>query len=500
MGLEDFANIAFAIANPHAYQSMRGYLDSVNQKEAAPVLQNFQKQYEGIAGQGAERFASDPASLQVMKESGLQFPTSEQMQNPHIAQGIEAFKQKSQNLNDLTTMGLTDPEARIMSQPQFTTHGAALRQFMPQEAETTVDPNVQIGRALQEFATINPQTPEQSLAVGGKLAEKYAVKPQELFAAVTGSGRQFATVKPEDTANREAYRNIDYLTRETTPEGVMQRASELSDVTGAKPEFVESKMQAPALKQFETVKPIPTATDEQLIARALKGDKEAAAILDEKDRRLAKRTQTNVTIKNAGKSANVNINGLSEAENEALSRAIDNGLDPYKINSRTAKIYAQQELKTPGRKWNELGAQAAFERNSGVMNTKALLNTIDPLLQKLEVSGAVLGNSSLPGYNKAVNYLKEATGRPDIVGFNNLRDDVVAEVERGLMGSGVLSDSKYNRAIKNINSAQSLPQLKAAIANTKTVIRARLESLAKGPNSQPSTAPSGGRFKILKVE
>ena len=198
-----------------------------------------------------------------------------------------------------------------------------------------------------------------------------------------------------------------------------------------------------------------------------------------------------------GQNININTNGLTTDEQDALSRAIDNGLDPYKVNSRTAKIYAQQEMKTPGRKWNELGATASFERNAGVMNTKALLNTIDPLLSKLDEAGAILGNSSFPGYNKAVNYLKEQTGDPSIVGFKNLRDDVIAEVERGLLGTGVLSDSKYNRAIRNVNESQSYEQLRAATKNIRIVIKARLEALAAGPGtkkeqSPPAPSTSGG--------
>lgn len=198
------------------------------------------------------------------------------------------------------------------------------------------------------------------------------------------------------------------------------------------------------------------------------------------------------TVVGAGTTA-LSINGLSVEEQEALSRAIDNGLDPYKINSRTAKIYAQQEIRVPNRRWNELGATAAFERNVGVMNTKALLNSIEPLLGKLEEAGAILGNSNIPAYNRAVNYLKEQTGSADIVGFNNLRDDTIAELERGLLNTGVLSDSKYLRALKNVNSAQSLPQLKAATANMRIVIRARLEALAKGPGAK-TTASTGGKL------
>ena len=241
--------------------------------------------------------------------------------------------------------------------------------------------------------------------------------------------------------------------------------------------------------QIKEVKPDAEALlDKRLAATAAENEKNRAAA----DARLQKTLSS--------KTMGVNINGLTPEENAALDRAIQNGLDPYKVNSRTGKIYAQQELLNPGRDWNKLGAQAAFERSQTTMNTRALLNTVNPLLDKLEQAGAVLGNSSMPGYNKAVNFLKEQTGQADIVGFNNLRDDVVAEVERGLLGTGVLSDSKYLRAVKNINSAQSLPQLKAAVANTKMVISARLESLAKGPNPTPpnqgENAAKGGKKDI----
>lgn len=349
----------------------------------------------------------------------------------------------------------------------------------------------------------------QSVNDAGNLS-RFAMNPDTIqhLAALEKAPAAFLgeanTVDPKEIAaqrNSLALQRLPEIMGAKTQDELYANIAKVSKETGADPQFLFNFLKEGG-KTFSD-KPEANATDEQLIARALEGDKKAKAILDEKDRRLAKRTQTNVTIRNAGRAANININGLSDAENEALSRAIDNGLDPYKVNSRTAKIYARQEMQHPGRRWNELGAQAAFERSATTTNTKALLNTIDPLLDNLEKAGTILGNSSLPGYNRAMNFLKEQTGSADIVGFNNLRDDVVAEVERGLMGSGVLSDSKYNRAIKNINSAQTLPQLKAAIKNTRMVIRARLDAINRGPNPRnqaPVIAPSGGRFKILKVQ
>lgn len=193
---------------------------------------------------------------------------------------------------------------------------------------------------------------------------------------------------------------------------------------------------------------------------------------------------------------------LTPDEEQALNNAMfQGGLDPKWINSRTAKIFANQEMLNPGKQWNSASAAAAFERSQSTMNTKSILNTIDPLLDQLLTSGKALGNSPLPLVNGIVNWGKAQTGDPGIVDFNNRRDDVVAEVERGLLGTGVLSDSKYNRAIKNVNSAQTYPQLQSAINATRSVIEARMEAMRQGPNTgaagqelvkQPGSARNSG--------
>lgn len=174
---------------------------------------------------------------------------------------------------------------------------------------------------------------------------------------------------------------------------------------------------------------------------------------------------------------------LTDPQVEALNEAVESGrLDPYRINFRTAPIFANMEMKNPGKtEFNKLAAEAVYERSIPTSNTKAMLNTIDPLLDKLTLAGEKLGNSAFPLLNRGINWVKEQTGDADIVAFNNLRDDTVAEIERGLLGTGVLSDTKYLRAVHNINTAQTFEQLKAAVENTRTVIKARLEAVGAGP-------------------
>jgi len=184
---------------------------------------------------------------------------------------------------------------------------------------------------------------------------------------------------------------------------------------------------------------------------------------------------------------NITINAPGNSQVESLAAGIlDGTIDPNAISKRgglQAAVWGRVKQLDPSFNIIKAGAGAKFEGSTATMQTKALLNTINPLLDKLDTAGAILGNSSIPALNKAKNYLKEQTGDADIVGFNNLRDAVIAEVERGLMGTGVLSDSKYLRELNNMRSSHSYPQLQAAIKNTKMVIQARLEALAEGPNA-----------------
>lgn len=65
----------------------------------------------------------------------------------------------------------------------------------------------------------------------------------------------------------------------------------------------------------------------------------------------------------------VSVNALTPEENEALTRAIDDKrLNPNKVNSRTAKIYAQMEMNTPGMSF--AGQAADIEANTGSLKNQ----------------------------------------------------------------------------------------------------------------------------------
>jgi hypothetical protein len=150
-----------------------------------------------------------------------------------------------------------------------------------------------------------------------------------------------------------------------------------------------------------------------------------------------------------------------------------------------------------------LRANQKYATAQGNLQSRALIQGVEPLYDKLEKAGMDLNSSRFPIYNKGKNYFAEHAGDPRIVAFNNLRDDVIAESERVLLGSGVLSDSKYLRAVQNLNSAQSPAQMKAAIQQVKLTVNSRLHALDKNPFPNAGVQPkkdNAPRFKILEVK
>jgi len=182
----------------------------------------------------------------------------------------------------------------------------------------------------------------------------------------------------------------------------------------------------------------------------------------------------------------------AQAEDQAL-QIVQGRLDPDIVSKRQglqSLVFSTVEKKYPGTNLTQLAANAKFTKSAGNLQSLALINGVQPLMGALLETGKALNNTSYPLFNKLLNKARLETGKPNITAFNNLRDDLIAESERILMGSGVLSDSKYLRALDNVNSAQSYPQLKAAIDNLGYVIQSRHHALLEQPYLGAS--PSSG--------
>jgi len=179
--------------------------------------------------------------------------------------------------------------------------------------------------------------------------------------------------------------------------------------------------------------------------------------------------------------------GNPELETILAQRIIDGKLDYNKLSrrgkqkGRVAAIIAQLD---PGFDLIKADANIKYKTDSSNLRSIALINGVQPLYTKLIKKANSLNNSNIKLTNKAINFAKLQTGDPKLVAFNNLRDDVIAETERILLGTGVLSDSKYMRALDNLNSAQSPKQMEAAIAQMQFVVEKREQALKEEPYPQ----------------
>ena len=171
-------------------------------------------------------------------------------------------------------------------------------------------------------------------------------------------------------------------------------------------------------------------------------------------------------------------------------RIVDEKLDFNKLSrrggqkGRIAGIIAQI---APDFNLIDADANIKYKTDSANLRTIALIAGIDPLFEELKGKAAALNNGMVPIFNKGINAWRLQTGDEKVVAFNNLRDDIIAETERVLMGSGVLSDSKYMRALHNLNTAQSPEQMGAAIQQMVLVVKTRDEALREQPYPQQTS-------------
>ena len=206
-------------------------------------------------------------------------------------------------------------------------------------------------------------------------------------------------------------------------------------------------------------------------------------------------------IRNKSSSGRLTANdiGVNDAAEGILKGHYTLG-DFEKRGSFPSRVVSRIAVLEPDFNYAKSKANLKHMMNQGNLTSLAIINGLEPLFDALLEKGKALNNSSLQFKNVIVNFAKEQLGDPDVVAFNNLRDDLLAETEKALMGSGVLSDSKYNRAIDNLKTSMSYPQLKAAVKQVRFVIESKKEALRDKPYHPHEGESAENYLKALGVE
>ena len=191
---------------------------------------------------------------------------------------------------------------------------------------------------------------------------------------------------------------------------------------------------------------------------------------------------------------------------ENVKAVLSGDLAPKDISKRgglQALVVSGVRTENPNFDFIESDANAKYKQAQGNLLSRALIGGVQPLYDELRKKGLSLKNTKIKMANAVVNWFKEQTGDADVVAFNNLRDDVIAETERILLGSGVLSDTKYVRAVNNLKTSNSPEQINAAIKQFELVVSARLKALDDEPFEvvrEKKKAKPAGKIEFLGFE
>lgn len=179
--------------------------------------------------------------------------------------------------------------------------------------------------------------------------------------------------------------------------------------------------------------------------------------------------------------------GLSVEQNEALfgeNGAVTTGrLDPNKINSRTAAIFADAAIRNPNTDFAKIssdinsGRKADTEFATGKLgNSIRSFNVGIAHLDTLGQLADALGNKDTQAFNRIGNYFATQTGQAAPTNFQGAKKIVGDEIVKAIVGTGGGVHDR-EEAARIIDDANSPAQLKGAIKTVQELMVGQLGGL-----------------------
>lgn len=128
----------------------------------------------------------------------------------------------------------------------------------------------------------------------------------------------------------------------------------------------------------------------------------------------------------------------------ALQQAIQDGrLDPSRLNSRTAPIYAEIELRNPGGvNFNRLTADAALQRNPAFQQKAMGFEALPTVMQHMTTLGKKIGYSDWRTVGKMQQFMNGEMNDPDYTEYMSVRNDALMNIASIMRGVG-MSDQAH---------------------------------------------------------
>lgn len=135
------------------------------------------------------------------------------------------------------------------------------------------------------------------------------------------------------------------------------------------------------------------------------------------------------------------VKGLSEAQNEALfgeGGAVTTGkLDPNRINSRTASLFADAFIRNPSTDMSKISGDIALSRNATFRQKAMVAEALPEIMQSMVDSGKKLGFSDNRTLGKMQGWVKGEWNDPDMTEYMVQRNDALMTVAGVMRGNGM---------------------------------------------------------------
>jgi hypothetical protein len=177
------------------------------------------------------------------------------------------------------------------------------------------------------------------------------------------------------------------------------------------------------------------------------------------------------------------ISGLSPEENDALfgpKGAVTTGrLDPQKVNSRTAKIFAQGEMLNPGTTdFVALTGDAAINRNAPFRMRAMTAEVLPEIMTNMVEAGKKLNYPDAKFAGVIKQWAMGQMNDPDLTSYMTQRNDALMTIASVMRGNG-MTDMAHKAEVEASNPTMSPAALDAWLEAQKKALEPRLKQNEK---------------------
>lgn len=173
---------------------------------------------------------------------------------------------------------------------------------------------------------------------------------------------------------------------------------------------------------------------------------------------------------------------LGPEQYAALDNAIREGrLDPARLNSRTALIYAEIEARSPGTNFNRMIADAALQRNATFQQRAMTMEALPTVLSHMTSLGKKIGYSDNRTIGRMQAFMQGEFNDPDYAEYMSLRNDALMNIANVMRGVG-MSDQAHRAEIEAAAPTMSPLALDGWLKGQMSALKPRLDQFRRVQN------------------